>query len=52
MEETKETIRKIVEDSGSKERAAKKLDITPRYLDMLLAGLEPGKHLKKYITKQ
>lgn len=42
-------LEKLIKKCGSKEEAAKKLMVTVRYIDMILAGRKPSKRLQKLI---
>jgi len=42
-------LTKLIDKLGSKRAAAERLEITIRYIDMILAGKKPSKRLKKLI---
>ena len=43
-------LKKLIKKTGSKKAAAKKLEITVRYVDMILAGRRPSKRIIKLIS--
>jgi len=43
-------LNKLIEKSGSKRAAAERLEISIRYIDMILAGHKPSKRLIKLIN--
>jgi hypothetical protein len=43
-------LTKLIKKTGSKKAAAEKLEITVRYIDMILAGKQPSKRLIKLIN--
>jgi len=43
-------LNKLIKKLGSKQAVAEKLEVTPRYVDMILAGKRPSKRLIKLIN--
>jgi len=43
-------LKQLIKKTGSKQATAEKLEITVRYVNMLLAGKKPSKRLKKLIN--
>lgn len=43
-------LTKLIKKLGSKQAVAEKLEITVRYVDMILAGKKPSKRLIKLIN--
>lgn len=46
---TMDQLKKLIKKTGSKKATAKKLEITVRYVDMILAGKTPSKRIIKLI---